>query len=378
MSRRIWRRLALRGRLSLDITPWQAFQTNRKGRRTTIINKWCLACGLPVRTFSWSAFPYLFVDISAAGGIKRRGTFVLDTDKDYQQGDGLVQVVSGVGGRSLRPGSYSQFDYVAAGFSTDTNPAVEDGVTLIDVTPGQLTVSYVAADDGAIIDEFTITAGSNTPPLATDDSYSVDEDATLNVAAPGVLANDSDADSDPLTAVLQAGPSNGNLSLNADGSFSYTPDPDFNGADTFTYRANDGLANSNLATVTLTINPINDLPTAFDDGFSTVVNTPLTVSAPGVLSNDVDVDGDPLTAALVDDVNNGILTLNADGSFDYTPNLDFLGDDSFTYTASDGVADSNVATVTITVTPVGELDYAEAETPRQGTVYRELCGHACQ
>jgi hypothetical protein len=85
-------------------------------------------------------------------------TFVLDTDKDYLKGAGLVQIVSGAGGRSLRNGTFTQFPFNAAGFSRDTDPVVEYGFARVDVTPEQLTVSYIAADDGAVIDSFTITA----------------------------------------------------------------------------------------------------------------------------------------------------------------------------------------------------------------------------
>ena len=97
-------------------------------------------------------------------------------------------------------------------------------------------------------------------PLATADTYSVNEDNTLNIAATGVLANDSDPDNDPLTVVLVSGPANGTVTLNADGSFSYTPDADFNGTDSFTYQANDGSYDSNVATVTITVNEQNDTP----------------------------------------------------------------------------------------------------------------------
>jgi hypothetical protein len=95
------------------------------------------------------------------------------------------------------------------------------------------------------------------------------------------------------------------------------------------------------------------VPIANNDEYSTYVNTPLSVPAPGVLDNDEDLDNDPLTAILVDDVSNGSLTLNSNGSFDYTPNTDYIGDDEFTYKANDGTADSNVATVSIHVTGTG-------------------------
>ena len=97
------------------------------------------------------------------------------------------------------------------------------------------------------------------------------------------------------------------------------------------------------------MNAVNDAPTANDDAYTTDENTPLTVSAPGVLDNDSDVENDPFTAVLDDDVDHGTLTLNADGSFEYTPDPCFAGTDTFTYHATDGSDDSNVATVTITV-----------------------------
>ena len=174
----------------------------------------------------------------------------------------------------------------------------------------------------------------------------------------GVLANDTDVDGDPLSAVLVGGPSNGVLALNADGSFTYTPDPDFAGTDSFTYMANDGTVDSNVATVTITVTPVNDAPVAVDDGYSVAEDGTLTIAAAGVLANDTDVDGDLLSAVLVGGPSNGVLALNADGSFTYTPDPDFEGTDSFTYVANDGTVDSNVATVTITVTPVNDAPVA--------------------
>src|SRR5207247_3552376 len=128
-------------------------------------------------------------------------------------------------------------------------------------------------------------------------AYTVAENNTLTVSAPpGVLANDTDADNDPLTAALVTGPSHGWLNLNADGSFTYVPADYFNGTDTFTYRANDGTLDSNLATVTITVNPIDDAPIANDDSFNTTPDTALAAPAPGVLGIDVQPDGRAVTA----------------------------------------------------------------------------------
>ena len=146
--------------------------------------------------------------------------------------------------------------------------------------------------------------------------------------------------------------------LNADGSFTYTPAANYHGPDSFTYKANDGTVDSNVATVSITVNPVNDAPVADDDSYSTAEDTALTVPAPGVLGNDTDVENDTLTAVLVTGPSHGAVTLNADGSFSYTPGLNYNGSDSFTYKANDGAADSNVATVSITVDPVNDAPVA--------------------
>jgi VCBS repeat-containing protein len=154
-----------------------------------------------------------------------------------------------------------------------------------------------------------------------------------------------------LTAILVAGPTKGTLTaFNPDGSFTYRPNADFDGQDTFTYRTNDGGAESNVATVTVSVSPVNDAPVAVNDLYSAGQSSSLTVPvANGVLKNDTDVDSTALTATLVRAPANGTLTLNADGSFTYTPSPSFTGQDNFTYRASDSAGGvSNVATVTIT------------------------------
>ncbi len=218
------------------------------------------------------------------------------------------------------------------------------------------------ANDGQVDSNLaiaTIAVGPvNSSPVAVDDAFQVDEDQVLSVSGPGVLANDTDANSDALDAILITGPHNGTLVLGADGSFDYTPKAGFHGADSFTYKANDGQADSLPATVAVTINPVNHLPTADDDSYATDQEQTLNVPTNGVLGNDVDGDGDSLTAALVNGPTNGTLTLNADGSFQYTPNAGFNGTDSFTYTANDGQADSLPATVAITINPVNHAPTA--------------------
>ncbi len=185
--------------------------------------------------------------------------------------------------------------------------------------------------------------GQNTPPVAVADSYSTNADTALAVDAPGVLGNDSGAG---LAAALVAGPAHGTLTLEANGAFVYTPASGYAGGDSFSYTANSGLYVSNVVTASITVNAA---PVAADDAYTAVANTALSIGAPGVLGNDSDAEGNPLTAALVAGPAHGTLTLNPNGSFVYTPATGYVGSDSFSYTASDGAAVSNEATVSIAV-----------------------------
>ena len=112
------------------------------------------------------------------------------------------------------------------------------------------------------------------------------------------------------------------------GAFTYTPDPDANGTDTITFQVSDGALSSNLATLTVTINPVNDAPVASDDSYTTDQDVELLVGGPGVLFNDSDADGNPMTAStLVSAPTHGALTLYPNGSFIYTPDAGFSGED---------------------------------------------------
>jgi uncharacterized protein len=187
----------------------------------------------------------------------------------------------------------------------------------------------------------------NTAPVATNDTYSTNEDTVLTVAAPGVLSNDTDAESSPLTAALMSGPTHGTVTLNANGSFTYTPASNYNGPDSFTYKASDGHADSNIATVSITVNAVNDAPVA--------VNDSATISKNGsgvifILANDSDVEGDTLTVTSFTQPAHGTVTYSTKNkNFRYTPTRGFTGTDTFTYTISDGHGGTATATVTITV-----------------------------
>ena len=197
----------------------------------------------------------------------------------------------------------------------------------------------------------TVTITVRPRPTAGPDSYSTTQDTPLAVTAPsGVLANDTSGSGGPLTARLAGGPTHGTVSLNADGSFTYSPAAGYSGPDAFTYTANDGGLDSLPATVTLTVTPKPPPPTANPDAYSTGQDTPLTVTAPtGVLANDAGGQRRGTDRRLVGGPAHGTLTLNPDGSFTYNPTAGYNGPDAFTYAATNS-AGSAQATVALTVT----------------------------
>jgi len=191
---------------------------------------------------------------------------------------------------------------------------------------------------------------TNEAPTANDDNYNTLENTSLNIDAIGVLSNDTDPDGDSLFAILETEVINGSLVLNPDGSFVYTPNKDFFGTEFFTYKANDGELDSNIATVTIEVILVNTPPIANENYYETMENTTLNINEnEGVLSNDTDEDDDLLIAVLETNVSNGNLEFNLNGSFIYTPDFNFNGLDIFTYKAFDGLVYSNEAKVNIVV-----------------------------
>ncbi len=258
------------------------------------------------------------------------GVLANDSDPD---GDALtVVLVSGVSNGTLSLSSSGSFTYTAtAGFS------------------GTDSFVYRVTDGGTQSANTTVTLAvypSNVS--AYPESYSIGHGKTLSVASPGVLANDWDFEHQALSAVLVTGPAHGSLTLNANGSFAYTPTNGFVGADSFVYRASDGVNQS--SNVTVPIQVTNFAPWAVNDYFMvshdrTLVRT----AANGILTNDVDVEDDPLTITLLSGPASGTLSLGPDGAFTFTPAAGMTGNVSFVYKISDGFNWSQNATGTISV-----------------------------
>lgn len=223
-------------------------------------------------------------------------------------------------------------------------------------------------------------------PQATADSFTTGEDAALTIAAPGVLANDSDPAAQPLQAVFATNPSKGTVTVAANGGFVYTPNANANGADSFTYRASNGAALSNPATVNLSVTPANDAPVAVDDFFYPTVNSgAFDIAAPGILVNDTDVDtGDSLTAvnfgAILGAGTASITGLDANGSFTFTAPQSgatpYAGRATFTYAARDaGGLTSGNATANV-VKDLAVAVQLTGTAAQRSPVYRNLPGTA--
>lgn len=189
-------------------------------------------------------------------------------------------------------------------------------------------------------------------PIANDQTVVTDEDMAVAIKLSG-----SDPESDPLTFTLDLSPSKGVLSLfDANtGDVTYAPDPNFNGSDSFTFKVNDGTDDSNIATVSITITPVNDIPTCVDVSITTPEDVQGSTN-PGC----IDIDGDPLTFSIASQPSEGTASI---GSLIYDPNLNTSGLDSFTYKANDGTVDSNIATVSVTVTAVNDAPNGVINTP---------------
>ncbi len=197
--------------------------------------------------------------------------------------------------------------------------------------------------------------GDNNPPKANGQSLMTQEDTALPIVLTG-----SDADGETLTFSIVNGPANGALTgltqmPPTSAGVTYTPNGDYNGPDSFVFRADDGNAGSATAVVNITVKPVDDPPIANDDVFSTAQNQTATRN---VLFNDSDPDGDPLTVVSVTQGANGSVTTDGTNAT-YVPDEDFVGMDSFTYTISDGTS-TDTATVIVTVRPPGGPSANEA------------------
>ena len=233
---------------------------------------------------------------------------------------------------------------------------------------GVASFAYQVDDGTELSPSTTVTIIVNSPPAPSTDEYVTDEDINLAVdTLSGLLANDNDDDGNLLTVAAHELPQHGELILRADGSFDYTPLSNYYGDDQFSYLVSDGFDTSLPVVVQLDILAVNDPPSALPDHYfvlpDSTLNVPITR---GLLTNDTDIEEQPLTTTLVNGASHGQVELLADGSFRYEPNTGFTGIDQFKYQAVDTSEKSEPTEVTLAVTDqpivISEVMASNADT----------------
>jgi len=239
--------------------------------------------------------------------------------------------------------SFTQQDIID-GLVSYTPNADQNGIDSFD---------FIASDgvNTLATDTFTLTVNAiNDAPIVMNDNISTNEDTTVSFDP---KSNDSDIDLDTFTVDSVTQGSLGTVIINPDNTLTYAPNADVSGVDSFTYTVSDGNGGISTATINVTVNPINDGPTAQDDVFSGEVNTQIAGNV--LVDNGNGADSDPendtlqVTAASFTTAQGGSVVLNTDGSFTYTPVNGYSGNDSFDYTISDGNGGQDTGTVQITV-----------------------------
>lgn len=218
--------------------------------------------------------------------------------------------------------------------------------------------------------------GSQFPPAAQPDSVRVQEDSTTLLS--GLLLNDSDINEDPLRITQFSQPNHGSVSVGSNGHLVYKPNANYAGDDRFTYTISDGRGGTALGIVTVSVVPVNDVPTAAPDRLTTNEDTALVITPASVLGNDRDLDGDVLQLVNISQPQNGTLTRNANGSYTYRPRANFHGTESLIYRISDGQGGTATSQLTIQVRsvndapPVANPDFATTPEDMKVTIANVL------
>ncbi|MFH4514427.1 tandem-95 repeat protein [Vibrio alginolyticus] len=245
----------------------------------------------------------------------------------YDGGDGIL-TDNGNGTYTFAPNENFNGD---VNFSFD----VSDGT---DTVSANIDVSVTPVDDA---------------PVSGNLAYSVDEDGSIRLSQGQLLSQASDVEGDALTASNLSVDGNATVTQNDDGSFTITPDADFNGDIDISFDISDG-TNTVQATADLTVNPINDLPVPQDQQFSVEEDGTLIFTDADLLTGATDIEGDNLTVEGVSyDGSDGILTDNGNGTYTFAPNENFNGDVNFSFDVSDGT-DTVSANIDVSVTPVDD------------------------
>ncbi|MBP9811940.1 tandem-95 repeat protein [Candidatus Gracilibacteria bacterium] len=281
--------------------------------------------------------------------------------------------------------------FTITGVSSPSNGVAVLSGTNIEYTPGPGyfgadSFTYMLEDElGLLSPAVTVSMNvvfTNAPPTANPSSFSVNEDATYSGAVTG-----SDPELSTLTYILDSTTSNGVLSFTSTGGIGYVPTANFNGIDSFTFHVSDGVLTSTAATVNITVDPINDIPTANTATITAVGNSVVSSgnTYTGVLTGN-DIDGNPITFTAATLPVHGLLSMTSTGYITYTPALGYIGSDSFSFRTNDGVANSSNTTVNINITsngvpiPLGSFTVSAPSSVYSGSAFsvtvqaRDLAG----
>ena len=291
---------------------------------------------------------------------------VISNDTDAEGNNLTSSIVNNVSNGSLTFTASGTFSYVHNGSETTTD-----------------TFSYRINDGSAFSNIVTVTININPvsdPPVTIADSLLVNEGGTVTQttsSATTLLNNDTDIEGDNLTAIIVTGPSYGNLTLNANGTFSYVQNGSEVTTDTFSYKSNDGTSDGNTVTVTINITPTNDPPVGVNDTANVAFGgsvSQTTTGSSSLLSNDTDVEGDNLSATLVSSPTHGTVTLTSSGTFIYSHSgTSTASTDSFTYRPSDASLMGSVATVTLQIN-LPPVTVSDTLLVNEGSSTNELFG----
>ena len=228
------------------------------------------------------------------------------------------------------------------------------------------------SDSGVV--SITVTPVNDAPVVTGNSDATTDEGGSVTT---DVLSNATDADGDPLTVTIDTQGTNGLASVNSDGTITYTHDGSETTSDSYTYTISDGNGGSDSGVVFITVTPVNDAPVANDDSATTMEGGSITTD---VLLNDMDAEMATLTVTGATPGNNGFTSVNSDGTITYTPNPNFNGTDTFSYTIADDDGATDSAIVFITVTPVNDAPVVtgnpDATTDEGGSVTTDVLSNA--
>jgi len=201
----------------------------------------------------------------------------------------------------------------------------------------------------------------NDAPVAASNTVTTSEDTPVVIAPATLTGNDTDIDGDALTVSAVGNAVHGTVSIDGSGNVVFTPAANYNGQASFSYTVSDGHGGTATATVTVDVTAVNDAPVAGPDSLTATEDTPLVIAPATLLANDSDVEGNALTIGSVGDATHGTVALSG-GNVVFTPDANYNGAASFTYTVGDGQGGSTTATVNVNVTPVNDAPIAGSDS----------------